>query len=208
MYRNESSVVSRRPNDEIVIFDTEFTTWEGALARRWMGPNEHREIIEIGAIRVSWPDGTILDEIRILVRPKLNPKLSPYCIKLTGISQDLLDIQGVQFQQALAMFCQFCGERISVSFGNDVGIISENIVINRCDSFTMYGKRSPGFVNIRPWITSSNWRTAGLDSGELWTVMGGSLPKKFDRSHASLSDCYSLLASLLYMRGQGEPLPF
>lgn len=32
-----------------VIFDTEYTTWEGAADRDWTGPGEHREVVQIGA---------------------------------------------------------------------------------------------------------------------------------------------------------------
>ena len=38
---------------KIIIFDTEFTAWEGSLARNWNGPGEYREIIQIGAILVD-----------------------------------------------------------------------------------------------------------------------------------------------------------
>ena len=30
---------------EIIVFDTEYTTWEGAMARQWTGPNEYRELV-------------------------------------------------------------------------------------------------------------------------------------------------------------------
>ena len=35
----------------IVLLDTEYTTWEGAQDRNWSGLNEHREIVQIGAIK-------------------------------------------------------------------------------------------------------------------------------------------------------------
>jgi hypothetical protein len=35
-----------------VFYDTEYTSWEGAMARNWSGPNEHRELVQLSAIRV------------------------------------------------------------------------------------------------------------------------------------------------------------
>ena len=32
--------------DRFVIYDTEYTAWEGSLARNWSGPNEHRELLQ------------------------------------------------------------------------------------------------------------------------------------------------------------------
>jgi hypothetical protein len=38
---------------EAVIYDLEYTTWQGAHERKWSGENEHREIIRIGAISID-----------------------------------------------------------------------------------------------------------------------------------------------------------
>ena len=38
---------------EFVLFDLEFTAWEGSLERGWSEPWEAREIIQIGAVRVK-----------------------------------------------------------------------------------------------------------------------------------------------------------
>ena len=32
-----------------VVYDLEYTAWEGSLERNWGGPNEDPEIIQIGA---------------------------------------------------------------------------------------------------------------------------------------------------------------
>ena len=39
--------------DTFIIFDTEFTAWEGSMQRGWSGQNEHREIVQISAIRIK-----------------------------------------------------------------------------------------------------------------------------------------------------------
>ena len=37
----------------IIIFDTEFTAWAGSQERDFSGPNEYRELVEIGAIKID-----------------------------------------------------------------------------------------------------------------------------------------------------------
>ena len=39
--------------DTFIIFDTEFTAWEGSQERKWSGENEFRELVQISAIRVK-----------------------------------------------------------------------------------------------------------------------------------------------------------
>ena len=35
-----------------VLYDTEYTSWEGSLQRGWSRPDEHRELVQLSAIRV------------------------------------------------------------------------------------------------------------------------------------------------------------
>jgi inhibitor of KinA sporulation pathway (predicted exonuclease) len=53
-------------------------------------PADQMEIIEIGAVW-ALPDGQVLDTFTILVKPTLNPKLTPFCTELTGITQSDVD---------------------------------------------------------------------------------------------------------------------
>lgn len=52
--------MSGLPN-KIIIFDTEFTAWEGSQDRNWSRPNEFQEIVQIGALLVETKDFTELD---------------------------------------------------------------------------------------------------------------------------------------------------
>ena len=64
-----------------IVFDLEFTSWEGSMQRNWSGENEYKEIVQIAAIKVT--DGKISDKLNILVKPNINPNLSDYFQKLT-----------------------------------------------------------------------------------------------------------------------------
>ena len=63
---------------EFVVFDTEFTAWEGSMQRQWSEPWEHREIIQIAAVKVqaSSTNVRITETFNELVLPVINPTLS------------------------------------------------------------------------------------------------------------------------------------
>jgi hypothetical protein len=193
---------------EIIIFDTEYTTWEGAQERKWLGANEYKEIIQIGALKVLWPEAQVIEDLCLTVKPKKNPILSRYCIDLTGISQEVLNTHGIEFQRALKIFCDFCGNRPVISYGNDAGIIAENIILSRADPLSFYGRSSLSFINIKYWILAYNENLSKLTSGELWQKLGCNKPKNFKHKHYSLSDCYSILQAVKHLQENGSRLPF
>ncbi len=67
-----------------VIFDLEATCWDGNTLGR------EQEIIEIGAL-ITDPFGDQIGSFQKFVRPVLNPHLSHYCTRLTGIVQEDVD---------------------------------------------------------------------------------------------------------------------
>jgi inhibitor of KinA sporulation pathway (predicted exonuclease) len=109
----------------LIVFDLEYTTWEGALARNWNRPGEHREVVQIGAVRL---DGTLTEtaSLSLLVRPRVNPILSDYFINLTGISQSQIEEHGIPFPTALARFVDFAGDLPFASNGPDDMVLMEN----------------------------------------------------------------------------------
>ena len=63
-----------------LLVDLEATCWERRKVR------DKNEIIELGACMCDI-DGNILGKYQSFVRPRINPKLSSFCRKLTGIGQ-------------------------------------------------------------------------------------------------------------------------
>ena len=83
-----------------VLWDTETTAWEGSNARSWSGfvpgtqQREHREIIQVSALRVHITDGMRLtagESTRFHVRPRMHTQLSEYIQRLTNITQSDVD---------------------------------------------------------------------------------------------------------------------
>lgn len=87
---------------DILIIDLEATCWpEG-------NKGKEMEIIEIGAVlcRMEHFDRkgyslNVVDEGAWLVRPEINPILTPFCTGLTTITQDMLEKDGMSLATAL-----------------------------------------------------------------------------------------------------------
>ncbi|HEY0833924.1 MAG TPA: exonuclease domain-containing protein [Azospirillum sp.] len=114
--------------DTIVVYDLEYTAWEGSHARRWSGPGEHRELVQIGAVRVHPRAGFAESAaLSLLVKPRINPRLSDYFTTLTGITQAAVDGDGVDFATAVERFAGFLdGAALALANGIDHDVLVEN----------------------------------------------------------------------------------
>lgn len=71
---------------------------------------DQTEIIEIGAVLAAEDTLEIVDELQTFVKPIVHPILTPFCKKLTSISQEQVD-QAPKFPQALDRLRAFVGKR-------------------------------------------------------------------------------------------------
>ena len=112
----------------LAVFDLEYTTWEGTNARRWSGPGEYFEVVQIGAIILELePNLTEVAAFEVLTRPEFNPVLSEYFTELTGITNADLDTGAVSFGAGLDQFVQFCaGTNRVVCNGWDYRALHDN----------------------------------------------------------------------------------
>lgn len=109
-----------------VVYDLEYTAWEGSLARNWTGPGEHPEIVQIGAVALT-ADFKELAALNVVVRPRINPELSDYFIALTGLTQARVDAEGVDIAEAFDRLRAFAEPDLKLaSNGDDEWTILEN----------------------------------------------------------------------------------
>ncbi len=187
-------------NGPVVIFDLEWTAWEGSRERNWSGPNEEREIIEIGAVKLDGAEG--LREIMAfenLVRPTQNPIVSYYFTELTGITQTLIDNHAMPFREAIALFETFVGYDGApiLSFSQDEDVLRHNCVLN--DLPCPFADTQ--FHNIAPAIA----KAAGRDPGSFST---SDLPAMFaftppTNAHRALGDTRCIAETLRLLCGAG-----
>jgi inhibitor of KinA sporulation pathway (predicted exonuclease) len=120
----------------IVVFDSEWTTWEGALERRWSGPGEEIEIVQIGMAKLAdTAELPEIDHIEFFIHPVLNPDLSAYFTELTGITQRQVDEHGISYSEALEKMQAFLDPSVQVvyCFGGDGIIVSRNCTLNNLE---------------------------------------------------------------------------
>lgn len=153
---------------EIIVFDLEFTAWEGSLERHWTGPNEFREIVEIGAVRTNTQNTAAADQFfSMLVKPRKNPILSEYFVNLTGITQKKLDEEGVEFAGAIDAFAKFAaGASGFYAYGEDGDIVAENCgfqgLANPLNGSPVHNVRTPlsKAYSLKRDVTSADLPTA------------------------------------------------
>jgi inhibitor of KinA sporulation pathway (predicted exonuclease) len=178
------------PDGDFVLADLEYTSWDGAMARDWGGPGEFREIVQIGAVKVTRAGGWHeVDALMVLVRPTLNPVLSDYFTNLTGITDADIARAGVPVTDALERFSQFTGALPILTHGRDDLVVVEECVEKSIDNpFANHD-----WCDINPGIRAMTGRD--LMSSELPAHLG--LPQK-GQTHDALPDARALLAVLAH----------
>ncbi len=185
----------------IAVMDLEWTAWEGSHARKWSGPGEEREIIQIGVLKLE--NNAVLaqlDSFDVLVKPRINPELSDYIIDFTGITQARLDNAGMSFADALKRLVAFLGTdtKTVYSWGTDFKVIKENCRLNDL-SFPF---DEALFINARELLSRA------LDSA-LYDVYSSGLPEALGfpppgTAHQGIDDCYCIAETFRILRKQGK----
>ena len=172
----------------ITIFDLEYTAWECSMARHWLGPGEFKEVVQIGAVKLDADTLGIVDEFEILVRPRINPLLSPYFEKLTGITSEKVARQGEDFAGAYARFAAFAGEGPIAAFGRDERVLEQNLRL-----YGIAGARPlPPFYDLRGWFAALGLDPRGLHSCDLAPALGVPF---VGRTHNALDDARAIAAA-------------
>ncbi len=96
----------------LLVVDLEATCWEAREQRA-----EEMETIEIGALLVEPGDSAAAREFQTFVRPVRHPLLSPFCRRLTTITQAEVDAAEL-FPAAFARFLAWIGDPHEVLFSS------------------------------------------------------------------------------------------
>ena len=180
-----------------VVFDLEFTSWPGSNERNWSLPNEDREIIQIGAVKIETTgDMREVDSFQILVRPLKNPILSNYIVNLTEITQEKVEKEGILFPLALSRFINFIGEHpIDIlSNGGDEEVIEENCQIHNIPFLSIFKKSTDLKIYFSEVLGISR---KNCTSGMLPELFG---LNNHEKQHDALGDARSISQALRYLR--------
>lgn len=178
---------------KFVLYDSEYTSWQGAQEREWTGPHEYREIVQMGAIKVDNPSLAETDALEILVKPRYNPALSDFFINLTGITQAEVDDKGVDFPAALTKFKSWCGDLPIYSFGRDGQVVLENCALSNIPCPFSVSQ----FHNIREFFKQHGIPADDYLSSNIVEAFG---KRPTRREHQALDDARSILDGLKEVR--------
>ena len=183
-----------------VVFDLEFTAWDGSLASRWSRPGEHTEVVQIGAVKLDAQSLKITDEFECLVRPRVNPVLSQYLIELTGITNEMLEKRGVDFITAYRGFLDFVGPSPTWAFGRDDLIFTDNLKLYAWDGLPV-----PPYSNAVPWFAAHGIDLKGKHACDVAEAAGAVFE---GRKHDALSDARGVATGIRAVVARGAPNPF
>jgi len=185
---------------DIIVMDLEWTSWEGARKRHWSGPGEEMEIVQIGAVKLADRDGLPeIDAFEVMVRPRINPRLDPYFISLTEITQARLDREGIDLKPALNAFTAFVGDAADFyGFGDELWYFENN-----CQ---LYGLANPlagrSCGDVRTGVLRGfDSVPRGVNSSDLPKLLGFQVP---GTAHQGLSDSRCVAEALRRLRRLGK----
>ena len=186
--------------NNFIIFDTEFTSWEGSNKRNWSLNWEFPEIIQCSALKIKRENNIfkIIDEFSVYVKPNKNIQLSNYIIELTGITQKDIDTQGLDFHTFLDDFYTFCGNYDIYSYGNDYHEIKINLDLNEYSYKSKFRQWESKFYDICDILKQYNIDTTKYSSGTIYKYFNLIPDRKID-IHNSYWDVYSIFITLNYL---------
>jgi len=179
-----------------IVVDLEWMSWKNNYYGRFLEKEKRKnwqkkEIIQIGAIKFD-KNYKIKKKLNILVKPKINPKLSKYIIKLTHITQESIEKKGLNFADAFKIFCKFTKKSKIICNGNDENIFNENLILNNI-------KKKIKFFNIKNLLMEIyQIPNKYCSSPFLHSYFGYKINKNI--THNALHDCMSIIRSLRKIR--------
>lgn len=185
----------------VIVFDLEFTAWEGSMTRRWLTPGEFKEVVQIGAVRLDMRTLEETGSLNVLVRPRINSVLSAYLENLTGIANAALAIEGLDFADAYRRFVTFADGGGTAAFGRDDLVLAQNL--------RLYGIADapplPPYLNIMPWLRANGIDATAKHACHVGPLCGATFA---GREHDALDDARSVAAGIRALVAHGASNPF
>lgn len=142
----------------VVVYDCEFLTAPGAPGRFWSGPSDPDPLcVQIGAVRLALTAPfSISESVGWYIRPENRDcrtvAVDPLLTRLTGITDTLLEQEGLPLIAALKALADFAGNDLLISWGKDD-------LLTLAASLFVQGRLSPipagRFRNATPLLLSA-----------------------------------------------------
>lgn len=166
-----------------------------------MAPGEFKELVQIGAVKIDARTFEPIADFEVLAKPRINPVISPYLEKLTGIKNADIAARGVDFVEAYKRFLIFCDGAPICAFGRDDWIFDDNI--------RLYGIKDaperPPYVNAIWTLLANGIDPRGCHACDVARLCGADF---VGREHDALEDARSVALGLKTLVERGAKSPF
>ncbi len=176
----------------IVVRDTEYTSWKWAWENNWSEEWQHKELVQIGAVKWNTASQETEDEWMQFFLPRINNKLSGYFCDLTKITQEEIDTKWEDFESGVMKFFYWCWELPLYSWGNDWDILYHNQKLYN----TQLNLDKHMFCDMRTSFWVKNISTQGYNSGQIHKYFG--LPNQ-EIEHNALGDAKNICRVLKFL---------
>ncbi|RWS23663.1 ERI1 exoribonuclease 3-like protein [Leptotrombidium deliense] len=168
------------------------------------------EIIEFPVLKVNSKTFQIESVFHTYIKPKINPELTIFCVKLTGILQETVD-RGVDFKTALQMF---------ENWMRNESLINESGDVKQSFAFVTFGNWDIGKmlidqcklseVEVPPYMKSwINVKNSFSDTMRYWPtslhhMMSAIQIPVVGRLHSGIDDCRNIVSAMKYLAELGH----
>lgn len=196
----------------IVIFDTEYTSWQGCNENGWRDWQK-KEVVQIAAVKIN-ENLEVIAELCLYVKPKINPLLSDYFVNLTNITNETLREKGIGFARAYEMFAKFVDTDVCWSHGWGVPIenASDGEIINANLQLLGLKPKDIKYCNIAAFFAEM-YKKYGIDiksqsSGMIAGLLGreNNLKNLGILPHNAMYDVLSIVEGLRYFAEDSKKL--
>ena len=186
-----------------VIFDTEYIADKGFLEEGFCGW-QNREIIQIAALKID-DKLEVVDKLNLYIMPKFHKNIPQYFVDLTGIDDEIMLKNGINFTEAYKIFKNFVGDDVCYSHGWNFDKENDSdgeVMREMLTTYNMIDDKQPDYQNIAVWFRDK-YKEKGIkvekqSSGEIAIILGkeDELKQLCLQVHNAFYDVYSILVGL------------
>src|SRR6056297_1331659 len=156
---------------------------------------DRRQVVQIGATLFDNDKGKEEASFNVLTRPAYAKQLPPFFVELTGITQEDLDREGVDFPRGFQKFVEFCRDRPIWTFDKDQEVLQQN-----CGYFGL-DFSLPDFIRVKAKLPEWGIDPDKYSSGTLYRAAGVDMSGHI---HNALHDVRSMAAAVYKWENSGQ----
>ena len=179
----------------INILDCEWLTWslKSNYNELYRKKNQKKEIIQIGIVKTDLKKNKILNKKNIYIKLIFSKRIPKRIVKLTGITDKILEEEGVKFNEAFKQLIKFIAKHPTITNGGDEKVIRYNCILHKINSDKLIKNK---FYNYRIFLRNII-KNRDLSTNNLVKIFN---LKGFYSAHNALTDCLIIKNSIIELK--------